>query len=222
MIFTANVYYTYINFDILICWKSYNCITGCYIEMFWCCQRHLSIFGFAWQVLVAKLLKRQSATKIKSPFCLVIKFPNQDGETGQGNAIDSVERWIVFTEYCYAKMKRVMFKLNFCCRSWIIWCKNFWVQLWKSWPLDTAGTADWFRDFQTWTRQDQQNSQQFPFSRLITRWLRRDGRTHARCSSTRVERLLLWQGAGSPAPLEMNSLAWRWISGDDGNKIILD
>ena len=134
--------------------------------MFWCCERHLSIFAFAWQVSVAKLLKRQSTTKNKSPFCIVIKFPNQDGETGQGNAIDSVERWIVFTEYFYAKMKRVVFKLNFCCRSWIIWCKNFWVQLWKSWPLDTAGTADWFRDFQTWTRQDQQNSQQFPFRRV--------------------------------------------------------
>ena len=125
MIFTADVYYTYINFDILRCWKSYNCITGCYIEMFWCCQRHLSIFEFAWQVSVAKLLKRLSAIKNKSPFCLVIKLPNQDGETGQGNAIDSVERWIVFTEYCYAKMKRVVFKLNFCCRSWIIWCKEF-------------------------------------------------------------------------------------------------
>ena len=116
-----------------------------------------------------------------------------------------------------------MLRWNVLCSSWIFavghesyGAKNFWVQLWKSWPLDTAGTADWFRDFQTWTRQDQQNSQQFPFSRLITRWLRRDGRTHARCSSTRVERLLLWQAAGSPAPLEMNSLAWRWISGDDG------
>ena len=104
--------------------------------------------------------------KNKSPFCLPIKFPNQDGETGQGNAIDSVERWIVFTEYCYAKMKRVVFKLNFCCRSWIIWCKELLGPMWKSWPLDTAGTADWFRDFQTWTRQDQQNSQQFPFSRV--------------------------------------------------------